>query len=124
MLDDPAGPYAQKVLDDRAANGVEVPAKTFASLAEDFDRIDYLTVDLQGGEEVLIHASLEDLTAKVHYLQLATHSHQIHRHVQSALRSAGWIERFNFPYQRLVLRTPWGPIRFEDGSQAWINPHL
>lgn len=123
VLDDPGGPYGQRV-NDLGGAGLQVDGKTFATLTDGLDRMDYLTVDIQGGEKVLVESSIRDLTAKVRCLQIATHSRDIHRQVEFALRSAGWTKRFVFPFQRLVLRTSWGPIWFEDGSQAWLNPHL
>jgi FkbM family methyltransferase len=128
VADDPQGPYGQSIqTGDTGApkpkRTVKIRSITAESILSAHEAVDYLTIDIQGAEKDVVAASLGVLTSKVRRLQVATHSPEIHQAVHRTLSAGGWVNRFCFPFQK-IAKTPWGWIKFEDGSQSWINPRL
>jgi FkbM family methyltransferase len=122
---DASGPYGQRLTDDAGAGSHAIPVNTYTldSILQPFSCVDYMTVDIQGAEATIIPGAIDILTQKVARLQLATHNASIHKATRNTLREAGWRLIWEGPYQERAI-TRWGCIKFEDGSQTWINPKL
>jgi FkbM family methyltransferase len=109
-----------------AVEGVSVtsvPAITVGSILETVDRVDLIDMDIQGAEAGVVVASVEVLGVKVRRLHISTHSTEGEAQIRATLSSAGWRRCWDFPCKSEV-RTPYGHVLFEDGAQAWRNPHL
>jgi FkbM family methyltransferase len=100
-----------------------IPSRSLATLLGGFDRVDYLTIDIQGAEGSVVPGAMDLLRQRVRFLQIETHSPEIDRLIAECMQQAGWQVRFQFPFHR-VCKTPWGLIRMEGGSHAYVNPRL
>ena len=102
---------------------IEVQAVTLRDLLQDLDRVDLIDMDVQGEELNIVRSAIDDLDRKVCRLHIGTHTHHIEKGLRKTLRRHGWICRFDYPVQS-EAETEFGPIRFDDGVQSWINPRL
>ncbi|GEM_PF-693278 len=84
-------------------------------------RVDLLHVDIQGGEDKLIPASVDLLNDKVAYLFIGTHSRQIEGRMIECMKKAGWILEIERP---AILNLASDPTVTVDGVQGWRNPRL
>jgi FkbM family methyltransferase len=100
-----------------------VESTTFEQIAAPYNRIDLVDMDLQKAERELVVNSMETLTAKVRRVHIGTHLPEIEAEIRVAFERAGWRKIWDFACGR-ENETPFGPIRFVDGVQGWINPHL
>ena len=103
--------------------GAYVRLEQFAleRISENFERIDLLHVDIQGGEERLITQSISFLSNRVSYLLIGTHSRQIEGVLFDCLLKAGWILEIERP---ALLNLDEEPRVTVDGVQGWRNPKL
>lgn len=112
----------------RKVKHVKVPAVTLSGIVDDLDVVDFVHMDLQGGEGPLLtdRATTRCLTERVACLMLATHSRLIEGLALRALGDDGW---------QLLRERPTGfsqsPATAEvtgwtvhDGAQLWVNPRL
>lgn len=105
---------------------VEVKAIAVAEAIEHLPVVDFMHVDIQGGEADLIPSILDDLERKVRVLFLGTHSRKIEGDLIELLGSRGWGLYRERPCQfyplseapTLIGRT------YVDGAQLWINSRL
>lgn len=97
--------------------------KQFAlkDICRDYSKIDFLHVDIQGGEAKLIPDALPFLNEKVAYLFIGTHSRQIEALLLDSLLSSGWILEIERP---AILAVGASPSLVVDGVQGWRNPRL
>jgi FkbM family methyltransferase len=96
-------------------------AISVAEALSDFDHVDLLHVDIQGGEADAIDAAIDSMSRKVRYLVIGTHSREIEGRLISVLSQSGWNLEIEKPCQfdigdRLLIRI--------DGVQGWRNAAL
>ena len=91
-------------------------------LVGEFERVDLMHIDIQGGEADLIEGSLSILSEKVAYIVVGTHSRRIERRVRDALSDAGWLLEIERPAIYKMRLT--GPRLKVDGLQGWRNSRL
>ncbi len=84
------------------------------------DRIDLIDMDIQGEELKVISAAIEALDQRVARLHIGTHSHEIETGLRQLLGQHGWKCTADYPCAQ-TNETPWGPLRFVDGVQSWVN---
>lgn len=90
-------------------------------LVRDIERVDFLHVDIQGGEATLIPAAIELLSSKVAYLFIGTHSREIEGKMYACMLRAGWVLEIERP---AIMAPGPHPTIVVDGVQAWRNPML
>jgi FkbM family methyltransferase len=102
---------------------VEVPAVTLASILDRHDLVDLLDLDVQGAEADVLEPARAGLDAKVRRVHVGTHSLQNERRVRALFDGLAWTKLNDYACGS-EAETPWGPVRFEDGVQTWLNPRL
>ncbi len=110
----------------QAIETIEVKATSVAQAIDHLPVVDFMHVDIQGGEADLIPSLLEVLKRKVRVLFLGTHSRKIEGDLIDLLGSEGWSLHRERPCQfyplseapTLIGRT------YLDGAQLWINSRL
>jgi FkbM family methyltransferase len=85
--------------------------------------IDLLDMDVQGAELIVLVAAADALDEKVRRVHTATHSPEIEVGLRRLFGGLGWHALHDIPLHTQA-QTPWGPISFQDGTQAWINPRF
>ncbi|MDW8353929.1 MAG: FkbM family methyltransferase [Bryobacterales bacterium] len=104
-------------------SSIQVPCLTLEQVLDGRSVVDLLDMDIQGEELRAVASSADLLDATVKRLHIGTHSRQIERGLRKLLAKRGW--QLLADYGCLGVRdTPYGPIRFEDGVQTWLNPRL
>lgn len=106
----------------QSGNYDELSMIALSDLAASHQRVDFLHIDIQGGEADLIAQCLPLLCEKMAYVFVGTHSRQIEGRLFDVMLGAGWrleIERPGF--LKLDGATPYMWI---DGVQGWRNPRL
>jgi hypothetical protein len=116
---DVAPKEAQKLVDTGAY--VRLEQFSLERISENFERIDLLHVDIQGGEERLITQSMPFLSGRVSYVLIGTHSRQIEGILFDCLLKAGWVLEIERP---ALLNLDQEPLVTVDGVQGWRNPKL
>lgn len=104
----------------------EIPARALGTALADWPPIDFLHIDIQGGEWDLVSNSLDYLAAHVRTMFIGTHSRKIEGDLIDLLYRAGWMLVRERPCRfapssaapTLVGRT------FHDGGQFWRNERL
>lgn len=102
---------------------IDVDVVTLDDVLRGVERVDLLDMDIQGAEADVIEGGIDILCAKVARTHIGTHSHEVEARIRSVMLARGWVAEWDFPCTSLV-DTVYGPIRFGDGAQAWINPLL
>jgi FkbM family methyltransferase len=102
---------------------IEVETITLEQLTNDLDRIDLIDMDIQGAEKDIIQNSIDTLNRKVRRVHIGTHSADIEDVIRRAFLKAGWWGIWDFSYNNQYV-TAYGPVKFNDGVQSWINPQL
>jgi len=102
---------------------IDVETMTLEQLTADLDRIDFIDMDVQGAEKDIIQNSIETMSRKVRRVHIGTHSTDIEDVIRRVFIKAGWRGIWDFSCQQEYI-TPYGPVKFGDGVQSWINPHL
>lgn len=105
---------------------VEVKATSVAGAIEHLPVVDFMHIDIQGGEADLIPRLLDVLEAKVRVLFIGTHSRKIEGDFIELLGSRGWDLYRERPCQfypmseapTLTGRT------YMDGAQLWVNKRV
>jgi FkbM family methyltransferase len=106
-------------------HSVRVPGVTIHDLTDDLDVVDFVHLDLQGGEEPLLRDKrfLERVDQRVACMMLATHSRFIEGIAIDALANRGW----TLHRERPVKFQPSAATRdvvgwtSHDGAQLWVN---
>lgn len=96
---------------------------TLETVLHPFDMVDLIDMDLQKAERDVVRNSISTLNAKVRRIHIGTHAPDIEEELRAAFSEAGWRKVWDFGCLR-VNDTPYGPVRFVDGVQGWINPSL
>ncbi len=87
----------------------QVPCFSLATLTRDFDQVDLIHCDIQGGEANLFANVIDLVSAKVKRIVVGTHSFEIDRQLASPFPKNGWdLEGFD------ACR-----MREEGGKQLW-----
>jgi FkbM family methyltransferase len=102
---------------------IRVPAVRLTNLLRDQDLVDLVDMDIEGQELPVIRATILALNAKVKRLHIGTHGKEIESELRQLLSTNGWECRFDYSLFS-TSETPWGKVRFENGSQSWLNPRL
>jgi hypothetical protein len=101
----------------------KIKARSIAGALADFPPIDFLHVDIQGGEWELISRSLGYLSARVRSMFVGTHSRKIEGDLIDLLRVNGWLMRerpCRFRTELPRAATLVGET-YHDGGQFWRN---
>ena len=88
-------------------------------IAENYEQLDLVHIDIQGGELKLISEGIEDFNKKVAYLVIGTHSREIEGRLIEILLRNNWILEIERP-AILGLENS-SPIVLVDGVQGWRN---
>eukprot|EP00927_Polykrikos_kofoidii_P072003 TRINITY_DN68177_c0_g1_i1.p1 TRINITY_DN68177_c0_g1~~TRINITY_DN68177_c0_g1_i1.p1 ORF type:complete len:574 (+),score=86.50 TRINITY_DN68177_c0_g1_i1:112-1833(+) len=83
--------------------------------------IDYLDMDIEGGELGVIRGARAFLQQRVRRIHIGTHSRIEHHDLERVLRDDGWEIIWSYP-PRSYLETPFGPVAFLDGVLAALSP--
>jgi len=110
----------------------EVPQVTLQSILRPYDSVDLLHSDIQGSELEVIEAAIEELTAKVRRVIVATHPPSTAgtrgREVEPALREIftahGWTCLRDVPAGSKDVEIDGHYTDFCDGLQTWVNPRV
>lgn len=86
----------------------------------DGDLIDF---DIQGEELKVISCAIEEIPRKAKRLHIGTHSEEIEAGLRRVLRKYQWECLADYPCGS-TNQTPWGPVKFQDAVQSWLNPRL
>jgi FkbM family methyltransferase len=109
----------------KAADGwglIVVEVVPLVDILATVEHVDLIDIDVQGAEADIIAESIKVLNAKVKRLYIGTHSSEIESRLRSDLSAAEWFCIHDYPCLRKNVRTPFGPVDFNDGVQGWINP--
>lgn len=101
----------------------EVASVTLNSILEKAGRVDLLDADIQGAELEVLEAAKDKLNAQVKRIHIGTHNAEVEAGLRRVFSALGW-EKINDFACGSVSLTKWGLVRFGDGVQTWINPHL
>ncbi len=100
-----------------------VPCKRLDTLLSDFERIDFMHIDIQGAELDLLQDQIDWVTHHVRALMIATHSRVIEGRLIDLLFAHGWRLHREKPCRVDWTRT--GDLvgrTLVDGSQYWLCP--
>ena len=87
---------------------------------------DLVHIDIQGTEVELCRAFVDELSARVRYMVIGTHSRKIEGDLMDLLIRARWDLEHEKP-ARFVFRrgeTTLERMTIQDGTQVWRNPRL
>ncbi len=102
---------------------IRVRSLVLTEVMSKMDRVDLIDLDVQGEELKVITAAIRDIDKKVARLHIGTHGGEIEDGLRSLLTHDGW--RCLADYTGMATnQTPWGPVKFEDGVQSWVNPRM
>jgi len=104
----------------------EVPCRTLQTLLGDLGLVDFLHIDIQGGEQELLREAVDWVTKNVKSMMIATHSRGIEGELVDILFEWGWKLHREKPCRvDWSHSTPTLVGRTEvDGSQYWLNGRL
>jgi hypothetical protein len=100
----------------------ELPVVALSDLAGPHERIDFLHIDIQGGEADVVESCLPILQEKVAYMFIGTHSRQIEGRLFHTLLRSGW--RLEIERPGLLKLDGRVPYMWVDGVQGWRNSAL
>lgn len=105
---------------------VEIQACSVANAIEHMPVVDFMHIDIQGGEEELVPHLLDVFERKVRILFIGTHSRKIEGDFIKVLGDRGWLLFRERPCQFYPLsEAPTLTGRtYMDGAQLWVNPRL
>jgi hypothetical protein len=117
-------PSADRNLDAFPGAKVQsIPAVSLTSILNPHDLVDLIDSDVQGHEFVVFESAIDAVNAKVKRVHIGTHDEQVEAGLRDLFRSHGWKNVHDYPMGKTV-ETEYGPVRFDDGVQGWINPRL
>ena len=102
---------------------IRVPGITIKSILKKLDRVDLIDLDIEGQELPALTSAATEVDAKVKRMHIGTHSTEIEGGLRRLLSAHGWECHGDYPLSS-TSETPWGPIRFENGAQSWVNPRF
>ncbi len=94
-----------------------------SKILEDCNRVNLLSLDIQGSEESVLSSSMQIVDSKVEYIHIGTHSKEIEEKLRVLFQQYEWEKIFDFG-TKTTQETPYGKIAFDDGVQAWQNPRF
>lgn len=98
----------------------ELPMISMKDVIGEHQKLDFLHIDIQGGEAILVKESINILTERVSFVLIGTHSREIEGDLFKTLLSAGWWLEIERP---AILDIRGGvPVVTVDGVQGWRNP--
>lgn len=106
----------------QSGNYSELPMVALSDLVGTHERIDFLHIDIQGGEADVVESCLPVLQKKIAYMFIGTHSRQIEGRLFDTLLQAGW--RLEIERPGLLKLDGSAPYMWVDGVQGWRNPLL
>jgi len=101
----------------------KVKAVNLSELLGTLDRVDFIDLDVQGAELIVLQPAAEQLDRKVKRVHIGTHSTEIEAGLRRLFSDLGWKNLHDYPLGSENV-TPWGTIKFQDGVQSWINSKL
>jgi len=104
----------------------EVPCTRLPTLVGDDRKVDFLHIDVQGAEGVLINSHLDWLNQHTRSMMIATHSRPLEGEIMVLLNDNGWLLQREKPCRFAAGGTiaDWCGATVVDGSQYWINGKL
>ncbi len=97
----------------------QLPCFSLATLMREFDHVDLIHCDIQGGEASLFANMIDLVSAKVKRIVVGTHSFAIDRHLACLFSKHGWVSE---GIGECVMREVHGrPVVVHDGVQVWRN---
>jgi len=105
---------------------VKVPAMSIAKLCAPYDVVDFMHIDIQGGEWELIKKAKKTFDSKVRFLFVGTHSRKIEGDLIDLLLNKGWKLFREKPCRFHTMgETPaLTGLTYHDGAQFWRNMHI
>jgi FkbM family methyltransferase len=133
----PSSWYGQSIIRDRSLDsrkGVAeiqynsekakiVRTMDIAEIVANYDRIDYIHMDIQGAELDVLASDPVVLDNKVKRVLVGTHSSQIEVGLRALFRDLGWCCQYDVPLNGSVSANN-TTFSLGDGAQVWINPKL
>jgi FkbM family methyltransferase len=127
--------YGQSLIDERAFTEAPTGNETeyngekarlvrtidLAELLENYHRIDYLHMDIQGAELDVLSSAPDILNRKVKRVLIGTHSNAVEEGLRRLFLELGWRAQYDFPLNA-QLRIKNTEVTLGDGVQVWINP--
>ena len=119
------------IKDYRGADHKHISYEAFSveDILENTDRVDFMHIDIQGGELDVVPAAANIISKKCRHLLIATHSREIEWKVAAALMPHGWILEKERPCE-MHYGDDWArsgrdwPLVKRDGSQFWRHPDV
>ncbi|WP_158812829.1 FkbM family methyltransferase [Methylocapsa sp. S129] len=100
-----------------------VSAVTLDDILSPFDLVDYLEVDIQQSEIIVIPPFMNLLKRKVRRIHLGTHGKDVHSKLLNLFRREGWDIIFTYA-PNTDFETPYGNFSMNDGVLTVRNPDL
>jgi FkbM family methyltransferase len=109
----------------RTVQHEEVPAYTLDQVLPQ-ETIDFLHIDVQGAEGVVIPAAIDFLSSYVRGLFIGTHSREIEGILLKTMHAAGWRLQRERPvkFEYFADRPSVTGWTTRDGGQFWMNPRV
>jgi FkbM family methyltransferase len=102
---------------------IRIPGVGIGGLLKKLDRVDLIDLDIEGQELASLTSVAAEIDAKVKRLHIGTHGKEIEAGLRQLLSAHGWQCHADYSLFS-TSETPWGPVRFENGVQSWVNPRL
>jgi FkbM family methyltransferase len=100
-----------------------VSSITLSQILAPFDFVDFVEIDIQGAEIMVIPPALPDLGRKVRRMHLGTHGDDVHDELKQLYEQDGWEIVFSYKPMR-THQTPLGEFRANDGILTVRNPRF
>ena len=101
-----------------------VSGLSLADLVAEYKNVDYVHIDVQGTESVIIPRSVEALERHVRYMFIGTHSRKIEGDIIDLLISRSWrlIKEQPCVFDPLASSPSLAGLTRRDGGQFWGSP--
>ena len=100
-----------------------VSSITLKQLLAPLDFVDYLEVDIQGAEIIILPPALDMLRRKVRFIHVGTHGDDVHQRLLQIFEQDGWEIIFSYGCMQ-THQTPMGPFQANDGILTMRNRRL
>jgi len=113
---------------------------TVGDILDQFKRVDYMDIDIQGYESMAFGNFMKEMNEKVWRIHIGLHSPIFDVQIKKMFSENGWTQTWDFPTAfdlgfcdtkvnhmnstACHQRTPYGHIVFRDGAMGWLNPRL
>ena len=102
---------------------IKTKSVLLCDILPDTDRIDLIDMDIQREEMNVVASAIDILDRKVARLHIGTHGPAIEAGLRKLLGDHGWECRADYECLK-ENETRWGPVKFLDGLQSWVNPRF